>query len=108
MKRIILILTVALLAVTSCVAVSASQYSVGDINRDGKIKIDDVTDLQKYLASITDFDDEQLLLADVDGDGHATIMDATLIQYKISGIVQENTVAPTTKDSVDLPFIPAE
>ena len=52
----------------------------GDVNGDGVISIADATTLQKYLANIVDFDDEQLAAADTNGDGSVSIADATQIQ----------------------------
>ena len=58
----------------------------GDVNGDGNISIDDVTDIQKYLATIVDFTNEQVSLADVDKDGKVSIDDVTLIQKYLAGI----------------------
>jgi hypothetical protein len=71
------------------VFVNAPEGSVkiGDINGDGDITIEDVTDIQKYIAELTDFTDSQLNAADVDGDGIVSISDATLIQKYIAGLV---------------------
>lgn len=60
--------------------------SLGDVNGDGNISIDDVTDIQKYLATMVDFTNEQVSLADVDKDGKVSIDDVTLIQKYLAGI----------------------
>lgn len=60
--------------------------SLGDVNGDGKISIDDVTDIQKYLVTMVDFTNEQVSLADVDKDGKVSIDDVTLIQKYLAGI----------------------
>lgn len=60
---------------------TAPQPLKGDVNRDGKVNITDVTLIQKYLAKLIPFDDEQLSLAEFDGDGRLCIKDATAIQY---------------------------
>lgn len=59
---------------------------LGDVNGDGTISIDDVTDIQKYLANLLDFTDEQIALADVDKDEKVSIDDATLIQKSLAGL----------------------
>lgn len=41
--------------------------------------------IQRYDASMTDFTDEQIAMADVDKDGNATILDVTLLQRYLSG-----------------------
>ena len=60
---------------------------IGDVNGDGVISIADATDLQKYLANIVNFDDEQLAAADADGDGGVSIADATQIQKYLANII---------------------
>lgn len=58
--------------------------STGDVNRDYTVNIDDATEIQKSLAEIILFDDEQTALADVDGDGEVSISDATAVQFMIA------------------------
>ena len=60
--------------------------TLGDVNGDGSISIDDVTDIQKYLANMLDFTSEQAKLADVDKKGGITIDDVTLIQKSLAGL----------------------
>ncbi len=60
--------------------------SLGDVNGDGKVSIDDVTDIQKYIANTMDFTEDQMVLADVDKDGKVAIDDATLIQKHLVGM----------------------
>lgn len=64
--------------------VTVNNYVVGDVNRDGEITIADATLLQKYVAHIVSFDNQQLYLADTDSDGNVTISDATEIQKYIT------------------------
>lgn len=52
----------------------------GDIDLDGRVTINDVTMIQKYLSGICELDFDQMLNADVDGNDVVTINDATLIQ----------------------------
>ena len=59
-------------------------YEVGDVDRDGTLSITDVTLIQKYLAELEMFDDEQLRLADFSADGQVDIADATAIQITIA------------------------
>lgn len=60
--------------------------TLGDVNGDGKISIDDVTDIQKYIANTIDFTEEQMVLADVDKNGTVSIDDVTLIQKHLAGM----------------------
>ncbi len=60
--------------------------TLGDVNGDRTLNIDDVTDIQKYLANMIDFTKEQVALADVNKDGDVTIDDVTLIQKHLAGL----------------------
>ncbi len=66
---------------------AASEFELGDVNRDGKINIKDATAIQKYVAKLVEFDDEQLALADFNGDTKVNVKDATTIQKKIAGLI---------------------
>ena len=59
----------------------------GDVNQDGKITVDDVTTLQKYLAEMITLNDAQKRAADTDGDGQIKIVDATEIQKYLVEII---------------------
>ena len=56
----------------------------GDINMDGKIDINDVTLLQKYLAYMVKLTEIQRFYADVNNDNAVNIIDATIIQRRIA------------------------
>lgn len=58
--------------------------SLGDVNMDGKITIDDATLLSKYLASEEELSNQQKRLADVNGDGRITVSDISAIQKIIA------------------------
>lgn len=59
---------------------------VGDINADGYINIIDATEIQKYLAQLTELTDEQISWCDFDFDGKVSIMDSTAIQKYLAQI----------------------
>ena len=59
----------------------------GDVNKDGKVTIEDVTLLQKYIAELVKFDEDQLRAADTNGDGNIKIDDATEIQRFLAEII---------------------
>lgn len=65
------------------------QYTVGDVNNDGKINIDDVTLVQKYSAEMEELTGIQLLAADTTKDGLINIDDVTTIQKYIANIINE-------------------
>ena len=54
--------------------------SIGDINLDGKITIRDVTTIQRHIAELEVFTDDQLALVDTNGNGAVDINDATHLQ----------------------------
>lgn len=57
---------------------------LGDINSDGKISVNDVTELQMYISQSKDFSDEQKLLADYNQNGIIDVLDVTDIQQFIA------------------------
>lgn len=57
-----------------------------DVNGDGKIDVDDVTDAQKDIADIGCAAPNHFIVTDIDNDGFLTICDVTLIQKYIAGI----------------------
>ena len=63
------------------------QYEIGDVNRDGKLNIRDATLIQKVLAKLEQFDNEQLILADYFADGKVNIKDVTQIQKKLANLI---------------------
>ena len=63
-----------------------SEYSLGDVDRNGKVNISDVTLIQKALIDLAKIDKHQLVIADFNKSGTVNIKDATAIQYKLAGI----------------------
>lgn len=59
---------------------------LGDVNCDGKVDIDDVTETQKYVANMISFTEEQQKIADVTKDGKINVDDVTLIQKYVAGL----------------------
>ena len=72
---------------TTVPPVTEPPVKYGDVNQDGKITVDDVTMLQKYLAEIITLNDAQKRAADTDGDGQIKIVDATEIQKYIAEMI---------------------
>ncbi len=64
-------------------AIGTKSNFIGDANLDGRLTITDATSIQRYLALLDDFNDEQKLNADFDNDGLVSVFDATLIQIKL-------------------------
>lgn len=61
----------------------------GDSNLNGTVNSKDATAVQKYLANILTFTEDQKRASDVDGDGIVTAQDSTLIQNYLAGIISE-------------------
>ncbi len=55
-------------------------FSLGDINGDGKINVIDATEIQKYSVGLNAFNSEQNYYADVTKDNRVNVIDATEIQ----------------------------
>ena len=66
---------------------SSPLFTLGDVNRDGKVNIRDATAIQKYLAKTLKAEDIDLLAADFTQDGRINIKDATNIQKKLAGLI---------------------
>lgn len=59
----------------------------GDVDRDGRVTINDVTAIQKHLALISEFESYRILdLADIERNGVININDATRLQRRLAGI----------------------
>ena len=63
------------------------EFELGDVNKDNKLNIKDVTAIQKYIAKLITFDEVQVLLADFNGDKKVNIRDVTTIQKKIAKLI---------------------
>lgn len=59
-------------------------YILGDVDLDGKITIVDATEIQFYVAELSQLSDTSLLAADVSKDGKINIVDATEIQLQLA------------------------
>ncbi len=61
-----------------------SELLMGDVDFNGKLSIMDATHIQRYLALLEDFTDEQKQVADLDKDTILSVMDATYIQFLLA------------------------
>ncbi len=71
-------------------AAEETKIVLGDVNNDGKISILDVTDIQKYIAGLTDFTDNQVKAANAFEDDRIDINDVTELQRYIAGYKDVN------------------
>lgn len=84
-KLLISLLFVVLLAFGSIISVYAKTLPLyGDVFTDGNITIVDATQIGKYLAGLTELSDEQLVMADYNGDEVIDVKDATDIQKMLA------------------------
>lgn len=60
------------------------ELSLGDINLDGRVSVEDASLLQKYLSGTVEFTSQQERLADVNMDGRINVFDVTAIQRLIA------------------------
>lgn len=96
---VILVLMLGCAGVISAAAVGFEDiYKIGDVNLDGEISISDVTDIQRFMAEMLRFDDNQFEKADTNYDNKIDINDATLLQKMIAGLY----VPLTCKKGVDI------
>ncbi len=60
-------------------------HKSGDINGDGSVTISDVTAIQRYLAEMQSFYEEERMVTDTNADGVIDISDATYLQMYLAG-----------------------
>lgn len=63
-------------------------FTVGDVNADGTVSIQDATSIQKYLAHLETLTEAQKTLADVNSDGKISIRDVTYIQMYVAKMIE--------------------
>lgn len=68
------------------ILLDAPKYEIGDVDLSGRVDVKDATLIQSYIASLTTLTDEQLAVADVNGDSTINVLDATAVQRSIVGI----------------------
>lgn len=61
-------------------------YDTGDVDLDKELTIFDATLIRMYMVGIKTFSEQQIALADIDGDGTISILDATTIGRKLAGL----------------------
>ena len=66
--------------VIKALTTKTGDFLIGDVNLDGKVNINDATEIQKYLAGITTLSGRAQRAADFHRDDHIVIDDATAIQ----------------------------
>jgi len=84
--------------------ITTKKYTIGDVNGNNIIDVEDASCIQMHVAKINEFSDEFLLSADTNNDGIINVLDATTIQKYIAHIISsfENGELPT-EPSVDIP-----
>ena len=119
-KRLLSVLLVALMVLSVCSIsmVGAAKLKVntvdvgndteisgilGDADKDGIVTVKDVSDIQKNVAMIEEFDELAVILADVDADTIVTIKDASAIQKWLAQIEVDYAIG-----EVVYPYAPVE
>ena len=64
-------------------AICTNDEKEGDVDRDNKLSVMDVTLTQRYFAYLSKLDVKQLRFADFDNNGTVDIVDTTQIQRKL-------------------------
>jgi alpha-amylase len=88
---------------TTAPATEVVKRLYGDVNGDGEITIEDVTNIQKHIAALTVLTGANLTAGDVDGDGEISIADATLIQKYIAAYADHGRTGETFNANSDKP-----
>lgn len=102
-------------AITPICSVNAAETTtdkiiLGDVNGDGKVSILDTTEIQRYVACLDDFTDNQKFVADANADGRISILDATEVQRYVADCGNTNEdIGKTWHDAeYDTIYHPAE
>lgn len=107
MKKILAaILAAATVFIQIPIAVSAATTNLimGDVNCDQTIDVNDVTDLQKYLASVITLNDDQLKCAKVCGESTVSVDDVTTIQKYLVGRIDSFPGTIDTNDTLKVDY----
>ena len=80
---------VSLLFIFLLIAPTALAYSVGDINDDGRIDVQDVTLVLRHVLGVEALTEAQQTVADVNSDGVVNVQDVALITQKALGLIAE-------------------
>ena len=103
---ILCLLLTASLAASAALSASAENprdvdpYAKGDPTGDGKISMLDVTDVQRFIAGLIDFDNEQEYAADVNYDDKITMSDVTDLQKYLADLISFSpTDSPSDSDT---------
>lgn len=89
---------------TATTLVSLCAFSAGAVSTEQKFSIEDATLIQKNVVGMTTFDEKQIKLYDLNKDGVITVVDSTLVQKIIVGLIKEPTEEePTTAESTTEP-----
>ena len=89
---------------TATTLVSLCAFGAGAVSTEQKFSIEDATLIQKNVVGMTTFDEKQIKLYDLDKDGVITVVDSTLVQKIIVGLIKEPTEEqPTTAESTTEP-----
>ncbi|MBQ7505179.1 MAG: starch-binding protein [Ruminococcus sp.] len=88
MKNLTALLLAVLLVLSmfSASAYKQGEFPNGDVNRDGKTKIQDANLIQQYKVGMKQLDDEQKRLADYNFDGKVDILDVTEMQMVLAEV----------------------
>ena len=103
MKKFICLLLITLLLCSSTIISFATETNglmYGDVDQDKKITIADVTEVQLYIAEISELDESQTISADVNRDSVVSIFDATLIQLYLADTIEKLPLVPTKVPNV--------
>lgn len=71
------------------IEVPAPAYTLGDVNNDGEVALQDAILVLRHIAEIEMLSETELLAADVDGIAGIGISDAVLILQVVAGLISE-------------------
>ncbi len=84
---------------------TALAYTVGDINDDGRIDVQDVTLVLRHVLGVEAFTEAQQAVADVNSDGVVNVQDVALITQKALGLIAEFPDTSVVLEEIAVHFI---
>jgi len=82
-----------------------SAFTLGDVNDDGRIDVQDVTLVTRHVMGIESLSVSQMEAADVNADGNVDIQDITLITQRTLGMIDDFDDETETLEEIAVHFI---
>jgi len=103
--KILFILLLSFILIFSTVTHTAFAYSLGDVNNDGRIDVQDVVIVMRHILGLETLTTAQQEAADVNRDGAIDVRDVVLIMQKTLELIDEFPDVPIDLEELVVHFI---